>query len=125
MTDRKKLTQIERDLIEGLESLAGDLKGDAPLPDKYTCRRLVLDLRPQTYKPKDVVATRTLLKASQALFAQFLGVSPKTVRSWEQGKTPSDMACRFMDEIRRDPDYWVKRLHQAAKVKKRKPQRVA
>lgn len=119
MVGQKKLTSIERDLLEGLEGLVSDLKGDAPLPDKYTCRRLVLDLERQAYGPKEVVATRVLLNASQALFAQFLGVSPKTVRSWEQGKTPSDMACRFMDEIQRNPEYWRERLRQAAKVKTR------
>jgi hypothetical protein len=26
--------------------------------------------------------------------------------------TPSAMACRFMDEIRRSPDHWRKRLRQ-------------
>lgn len=117
MSKKDKLNSIERDLIEGLEGFAADLKGDAPLPDKYTCRRLVLDLEPQVYGPKEVLATRKQLLVSQALFAQFLGVSPKTVRAWEQGKVPSDMACRFMDEIQRDPEYWRARLKRAAKVK--------
>jgi len=58
--------------------------------------------------------TRGLLRASQAVFARFLGVSVKTVRAWEQGfNVPSDMACRFMDEIRRDPSYWLRRLRSA------------
>lgn len=119
MAGKSKLTDIERDLVDGLEEFANDLKGGAPLPDKYTCRRLVLDVEPRAYGPREVVATRKLLKTSQALFAQFLGVSPKTVRSWEQGKKPSDMARRFMDEIRRNPDYWRGRLRQSTKVKVR------
>jgi len=51
------------------------------------------------------------------LFAHFLGVSVKTVRSWEQGKTPSDIASRFMDEIRHNPNYWRQRLKESAKAK--------
>ena len=48
---------------------------------------------------------------SQAIFAQFLGVSVKTVSAWERGdKKPSDLACRFMDEIKESPDYWKRRL---------------
>lgn len=116
---KAKLTDIERDLIEGLEGLAHDLKGNDELPDKYTFRRLVLDLDPQMYGPDEVRATRKLLKASQSLFAQFLGVSPKTVRAWEQGKKVSDLASRFMDEIQRNPDYWLKRLRESARVKTR------
>jgi DNA-binding transcriptional regulator YiaG len=51
---------------------------------------------------------------SQAVFAKLLGVSLNTVRAWEQGVNhPSDMACRFLDEIRRDPAYWVRRLKEA------------
>jgi putative transcriptional regulator len=62
-----------------------------------------------------VKQTRALLGASQAVFANFLGVSVKTVRAWEQGvNTPSAMACRFMDEIRRDPKHWIARLSEAA-----------
>jgi putative transcriptional regulator len=117
MNRRTKRNSVERDLICALEEFAGDLKGDAPLPDKYTCRRMVLVLEPRAYGSKQVRATRNLLRLSQALFAHFLGVSPKTVRSWEQGKTPSDMACRFMDEIQRNPAYWRKRIRESARVK--------
>lgn len=115
--DRSKLSGLERDLVEGMEEFLNDLKSDAPIGGKYTCRRVVLELQPRSYSPTRVKATRKLLRASQTLFAQFLGVSPKTVRAWEQGKTPSDMACRFMDEIHRNPEYWRKILQDALKVK--------
>jgi len=115
--DKSKLNAVERDLVDGMEGFLADLRSEAPLTEKYTCRRVVLDLQPRAYGAKEAKATRLLLKASQALFAQFLGVSVKTVRAWEQGKTPSDMACRFMDEIQRNPDYWRERLRESAKVK--------
>jgi DNA-binding transcriptional regulator YiaG len=53
------------------------------------------------------------LGASQTIFAQFLGVSPSAVQDWEQGlKPPHGAACRLMDEIRRDPNYWIRRLQE-------------
>ncbi|MEX2309716.1 MAG: helix-turn-helix domain-containing protein [Pirellulales bacterium] len=118
MLDKSKLTDIERDLVEGLEGFVKDLKSNKRIPDKYTCRRMVLDLHPQRYTATQVKSTRKLLQVSQALFAQFLGVSPQTVRSWEQGKTPpKDIACRFMDEIRRNPEYWRQRIAESAKMR--------
>jgi putative transcriptional regulator len=114
---RPKLNAVERDLLKGLQDFAAALESDGPLPKQYTSRRVVLDLAPHAYSPAEVRATRSLLQASQALFAQFLGVSIKTIQSWEGGKPPSDMAARFMDEIRRNPEYWRGRLRQSAKVK--------
>ena len=119
MSKTKIQNSVERDLVEGLEGLLSDLKADAPIVERYTCRRVVLDLEPSHYTPELVKATRELLKASQALFAKFLGVSVKTVHSWESnnGKDPSDMACRFMDEIQRNPQYWRERIKDSTKVK--------
>jgi putative transcriptional regulator len=115
----KKLNNVERELVAGLDGFVKDLKSDAPIAEKYTCRRMVLDLQPMPYPPKQVLATRKLLRVSQVLFAQFLGVSPKTVRAWEQGRAePKDIACRFMDEIQRNPDYYRKRLAESAKMRK-------
>jgi putative transcriptional regulator len=115
--DKKKLTDIETDLDEGLDGFVTDLKADVDIPAKYTCRRVVLGLEPRTYTADEIKATRGLLRVSQVLFAQFLGVSPKTVRAWERGKTPSDMARRFMDEIQLNPDYWRKRLGEVAEIR--------
>lgn len=119
MIDKSKLTDAERDLIEGFEELVTDLRSDAPLEKKYTCRRIVLDLEPRKYTADQVKETRKLLNASQSLFAQFLGVSVKTVRSWERGAVPKPMACRFMDEIHRDPDYWRGVLRESIKLRTR------
>ena len=122
----RKLNQIERQLVKGLEGFVKDLKSDAPITEKYTCRRMVLDLHPVAYSPEQVLATRKLLRVSQVLFAQFLGVSPKTVRAWEQGNSePKDIACRFMDEIQRNPDYYRDApcgIRQNAKVRGIEPQ---
>ena len=56
-------------------------------------------------------SVRTNLGVSQAVFAELLGVSPNTVRAWEQGVNPlSGMASRFLEAIRSDPEYWKKKL---------------
>ncbi len=81
--------------------------------ERFTCRQVKLNLKPRPYPPERVKETRRLLRISQTLFARFLGTSPKTVRSWEQGiNPPNPMACRFMDEIQHRPEYWSKRLRE-------------
>ena len=106
------------EIVESLREFAEALENDEVISEKFTCRRVIVDLEPKAYDPADVQATRSLLLASQPVFARFLGVSPKTVRSWEQGTArPSDMACRFMDEIQRNPEYWRERLRASVKLK--------
>jgi hypothetical protein len=52
-----------------------------------------------------------MLNASEALLAQFLGVSVATVRSWEQRTRPvPPIARRYVDEIREFPELWHKRI---------------
>jgi putative transcriptional regulator len=101
-----------QDLIERLTRFTDALESGAT--EEFTCRRVTLELSKRRYTPKLVQQTRAMLKTSQALFAQFLGVSVKTVHAWEQGVTePSDIARRFMDEIRADPEYWRRRFRNA------------
>lgn len=113
----KTSDNVEKDLVEGLEGFLADLKSDSPIEKKYTCRRVVLDLEPHTYDAEHTRATRQILNASQEVFARFLGVSVKAVRKWEGGGTPSDIACRFMDEIRHNPDYWRNRLKESVRIR--------
>lgn len=114
--EKKKLNAVEKDLLKGLGGFLDDLKAGVEIEKKYTVRRVVLDLEPQEYSAEQVKAVRTLLNASQSILARFLGVSVKAVRKWESGGKPSEMACRFMDEIRRNPSYWKARLRESIKV---------
>ena len=101
-------------IADRLNGFAEALKNGETISKRFTCRRVVLDLNPTPYDPELVRKTRDILKASQAMFAKFLGVKVRTVQGWEQGlSTPSDMACRFMDEIRNNPGYWLKRFEGA------------
>ena len=118
----EKPTAVEKEIIKRLQEFTEVLESGQPISDKFTCRKVELELKPQSYSPTLVKQTRTLLNTSQAVFALFLGVSVKTVRAWEQGdNTPSDIACRFMDEIRANPDYMLERLRSIVRVKKQQP----
>ncbi|HBI43728.1 MAG TPA: transcriptional regulator [Planctomycetales bacterium] len=103
---------VENEILEALAEFTDALeKGE--VAQRLTCRQVKLNLESSHYSPQLVKSTRKVLGVSQPLFARFLGVSAKTVRSWEQGvNPPSPMACRFMDEIRRAPAHWAARLRE-------------
>jgi putative transcriptional regulator len=115
--DRSKLSKLEKDLVEGLEEFVTDLKSGKSIEKKYIRRRVVLDLEPGAYTPQKVKEVRQILNVSQLVFAQFLGVTVKAVSKWESGSSPNKMACRMMDEIRCNPDFWRKRLKAVIKLK--------
>ena len=111
---RKKKPSIEQEIIDALADFSDALEKNQ-VQERLTCRQIKLDLEPGAYGPALVKKTREILGLSQSLFARFLGTSPNTIRAWEQGvNTPQPMACRFMDEIRRDPRYWRERLRAAS-----------
>jgi len=59
---------------------------------------------PKTMKPNEIRKIRGSLNASQAVFARFLGVSPKAVQSWEQGlRQPQSTALRLLEIARKNP----------------------
>jgi DNA-binding transcriptional regulator YiaG len=114
----KKSKHIAKKIVAGFKELSKALSEDAPIAEKFTCRKVTLDLHPIPYSPEAVRATRLLLRVSQPVFGQFLGVKPSTIKSWEQGRQqPHDMACRFMDEIQRNPEYWRKRLRDSIRIR--------
>jgi putative transcriptional regulator len=114
----KRHSVLGLQIIAGLDEIIGAVEsgGMAAVEKKFTVRRLK---SPAFEKPAlrkaDVVAIRATLGASQSVFASLLGVSPATVRAWEQGvNAPSGMALRFLAEIRANPGYWKSRLEEAA-----------
>jgi len=109
-------TTIGEKTTKRLAACASALEKNQAISEHFTCRWIALDLKPQSYDPELVRKTREAFGLSQSLFAQFLGVSVKTVSSWECGaKSPQPIACQFMDEIRKAPAYWRKRLSEIAK----------
>lgn len=106
-----KRVPLGKKIIAGLQEFSAALKSGKPIAEQLTCRKVELNLVPQTYSPELVRETRELLGVSQPIFAKFLGVSASTVQKWERGEdAPQTIACRFMDEIRNDPEHWRERL---------------
>lgn len=100
-------------IIGRLEDFNESLRRGDDVCAKYTTRKVQLNLEPMPYKAETVKETRQLMRMSQPVFARFLGVSVKTLQSWEQGKQPAPkMACRLMDEIRLEPEHWFKRFQE-------------
>jgi len=112
LLDGKSLGQL---LAEGFEELATTIQQNPEeFAEKFTCHRMTLNLKPQTYSPALVKQTREMLGASQQVFAQFLGVAVNTVHAWEQGiNTPRESARRLMDEIQHNPPYFRARLRES------------
>lgn len=74
---------------------------------KGKARRIKKSVKPlEHYSAEEVRQIRTNADLSQALFAQFMGVSKKTVEAWEAGRnTPNGTAQRMLDLVKRDPDF--------------------
>lgn len=110
------LTPADREIIAALDEFREALGEGNTIGGKLAVRTREIDLKARAYDAADVRQTRELLGASQDVFASLLGVSSKTVRSWERGdRGPNQMARRFMDEIQNAPSHWKARLGQAMK----------
>jgi len=111
---KTKRKSLGGEIFEGLIELHESLVRGEKVEERFTVRKVKLDLKPLEYDAASVRVTRARLGVSQALFAQLLGASVDLVQSWEQGaRKPSQMACRLLDEMNLDPARWIKRLKDA------------
>ena len=93
---------IGKEIIKGLEDFAGALEKNEDIPEKYTCRKIALDLHPQNYDPALVKKTRAILGVSQAVFAALLNTSVSTVQKWEIGqKRPTGTALKLLHLVQK------------------------
>jgi len=54
---------FRKEIIKGLREFTEPLEGRTPILEKFTCRKVTLDLQPVPYNPGAVKATRSLLAA--------------------------------------------------------------
>ncbi len=114
----QELNEVDREIIGALAGFRDTLRARTPLRSKYTVRQVVRVLPPPPFGPEDVRRTRQELGVSQPVFADFLGTSTSTIRSWEQGqKSPSTMARRLLSLIADDPTYWKSRFSAMAEIR--------
>lgn len=103
-TSGSRRSPLAAEMVAGLSEFCDAIESGTPVEKQFTIRTVTLNLQVRQYGPEDVKSLRKSLNASQALLAQFLGVSVKTLRAWEQGLRPvPTIACRFLDEVAARP----------------------
>jgi putative transcriptional regulator len=91
-----------QDLIEAMQELLDYSEGKIEL---RTSRLNVLPVR-DTIEPDEIRDTRKSLGMTQGVFAVVLGVSKKTVESWETGRyTPDGAARRLITVLQADHSF--------------------
>ncbi len=77
---------------------------------KGKARATVMTIHPvDQFSPDEIKQIRTDTGMTQVLFAQYMGVSVKTVEAWEAGRNhPVGAACRLLAMTKNDPEFPVK-----------------
>jgi DNA-binding transcriptional regulator YiaG len=117
-----ELTEVDREVIGALSGFRDALRDRIPLETRYTVRQVVSVAPPPPMAPAEVREIRESLGLSQPVFADCLGTSHSTLRSWEQGqKPPSPMARRFLGLIAADRPYWMSRFRSMMRTRGGEP----
>ncbi len=67
-------------------------------------RTTTLPRPPKELSAKEIAKVRSRLNVSQAVFARYLNISPKTVQSWEQGLgKPSGASLKLLSIAKKNP----------------------
>ena len=89
------MSTLFEDLQEGLLQAIDNTKGQGP------ARVVTYKIDPVTEYDKDQIRQiRMDAQMTQHVFADYLGVSVKTVEAWERGRThPTGPACRLLSML--------------------------
>ncbi len=94
------MSSLFKELKEGLEEALGHARGE-PTPGTREMKRTLHAPTPRS--PASIKRLRVSLGKTQDVFAQLLGVSKKTVESWEAGtKKPNGSVLRLFQIMERD-----------------------
>jgi putative transcriptional regulator len=78
---------------------------------KIHARKTKLTIKPvDTFNTNQIKQIRRKTGLSQVMFAGSMGVSPKTVEAWENGRNKPEGASRRLLEIVRDDPGFIKRF---------------
>ncbi|MDR2922380.1 MAG: helix-turn-helix domain-containing protein [Treponema sp.] len=77
---------------------------------KIHARKTKLNIKPvAVFNTDDIKRIRQKTGLSQVVFAGSLGVSPKTVEAWENGRNkPEGASRRLLEIVRDDPDFLMR-----------------
>lgn len=92
------MSDLFNDLVTGLNEAIAFEKGQGK------ARTHTFIIEPiKRYSKTEIKAIRTHAGMTQAVFADYMGVSPKTVEAWEKGTNhPTGSACRLLDILSSD-----------------------
>ncbi|WP_397599289.1 helix-turn-helix domain-containing protein [Silvanigrella sp.] len=109
---QKRNNEYFNEILSGLNEALDHAKGNKKL--KVTS----VKIHPvQDMTAKEISKLREKLSFSQAIFAEFLGVSKKTVEAWEYGKShPNGAALRLLNLIDSDPQYFENKAIEKSEV---------
>jgi putative transcriptional regulator len=94
-----------KSIMQGLTEAVDYQQGKIP------ARKTKLTIKPvSAFNTNDIKRIRQKTGLSQVLFAGSLGVSPKTVETWENGRNKPEGASRRLLEIVRDEPGFLKRF---------------
>ena len=96
---------VYESIMQGLTEAADYQKS------KISLRRMKLTIKPvDTFNTDDIKLIRQKTGLSQVIFAGSMGVSPKTVEAWENGRNKPEGASRRLLEIVRDDSGFLERF---------------
>jgi len=94
------MSEVSESIMRGLTEMLDHIDGKIELRSSR-----VSISPPKEFSPDAIRAIRDNLHMSQGFFAEVIGVSKKTVESWEYGKgRPSGAAARVLSIAETDPD---------------------
>jgi putative transcriptional regulator len=95
---------VYESILQGLSEAENYQQG------KIQARKTKLAIKPvETFTTDDIKQIRKKTGLSQVTFASTLGVSPKTIEAWENGRNkPEGAARRLLEVIRDDPSFVMK-----------------
>jgi len=94
------MNNVSDSILRGLQEMLDHSQGKTELKSRY-----VAATPPKQYTADEIRRIRDSLKMSQGFFADVIGVSKKTVESWEYGRgKPSGAAARMIGIVEVDPE---------------------
>lgn len=91
------MSELYQDIAQGLREAIAYERGELPA---NTVQRSIKVSPLPNWMPSEIKSLRLSLSMTQRMFAEFMGVSTKTVEAWECGRNhPSGSAARLMQVI--------------------------
>ena len=92
---------VYESIMQGLTEAVDYQQGKIP------ARKIRMSIKPvDTFNNDDIKQIRQKTGLSQVMFAGSLGVSPKTIEAWENGRNkPEGASRRLLEIVRDDPGF--------------------